>query len=149
MSTKHLHFLRSAIEPGMWSKTYITNRNSSSKVTLQCAINEWNHYVRSRSSLGVYSVHYSDDCFGARCNPKCPETIRLGILGELWPTPFKWVVVVMVIAVTVFCVLCKRILMYKKTMLLNGYRKFINRNTVEIANDKASWLLLYITEYIQ
>jgi hypothetical protein len=127
---------RSAIEPGKWSKTSISNKNGSSVVTLQCAINEWNRYIRKGL---YYTVRYSDECFGATCNPKCPETITLGVLGELWSTTFKWVVVGVTLALTVLCLLYKIILMHKKTVLLNGYRKFICQD--QVSNQKMSLYL--------
>jgi hypothetical protein len=119
---------RSAFESGMWSNTSISNKNGSSEVTLQCAINEWNRYIRKRL---YYTVRYSDDCLGTTCNPNCPEAITLGILGELWPTTFKFVVVGITHSLRVICLLFfKIILMYMKSVLLDGYEIFVCQNQV-------------------
>lgn len=117
-------YFRSAIEPGMWSKTYIATGNNSVKVSLQCAIHEWNEHFRR--SNAAKPVGYSDNCFGARCNPQCPESVLLGILDELWPETWKWIVVAGIVTVTVLCLSFKIIMMWKKRFLFREYRKFIN-----------------------
>lgn len=125
----------------MWSKTSIGN--DSFKVTVQCAIHEWAHHVRSgsdrlRSDSNSYPVRYADDCFGARCNPQCPEQVLLGLLNELWPSYINYVVVVLIIAVTVLCLCYKTVIMWKKYTLLRRYREFINWNEMHTSTENNS-----------
>jgi ABC-type uncharacterized transport system YnjBCD ATPase subunit len=130
---------RSAIEPEIWSKISLRKGNSSSTVSLQCAIHEWNQYLRgSRSSITSYPLRYSDDCFGARCNSQCPETVMLGQLGQTLPSIFKWVVVGMVLTINVLCLFYKIIMMWKKRVLLRGYTEYISRREQKVRSDKMS-----------
>jgi ABC-type multidrug transport system ATPase subunit len=117
-------YFRSVIEPGMWSSTYIKKENSSSTVTIQCAIQEWNQHLREGSGLSSYPVRYFDNCSGARCNPHCPESILLGVLGDVWPAPTKWLVVGIVLAVTFLSLVYKAIMTWKKYVLFEKYGKF-------------------------
>ena len=132
-------FLRSVVEPGMWSNTSITNPNSTAKVTIQCAIHEWNQHLRKRFQSSSYPVRYSDNCIGAICNPQCPESILLGVLGELWPDPVKYLVVTIVLAVTVLSLVYKVVMMWKKYRLFKSYEHFTGDKDT---TDTVSWFYL-------
>jgi hypothetical protein len=130
----------------LWSSTSITNPQSDEKVTIQCAINEWNHHVRRSTRLesSSYPVRYFDHCVGAICNPQCPESILLGVLGDIWPD-LGYLIVTMVLAVTTTSLVYMVLMVWKKRLLFHSYQDFLN----DFANT-VSWLYIdmFLTCYL-
>ena len=131
-------FCRSSTDPEVWSRTYSTKDKNSTKVTLQCAIHEWNQKVRKKKPGSDYPVCYSDDCQGAGCNPHCPEKVLLGGMNDLWPAGASAVVVCLVLTVTCICLVYKAVMMWRRYALFKAYRAFINEGKVSAETSNVS-----------
>jgi ABC-type multidrug transport system ATPase subunit len=117
---------KSATNPDVWSTLYSVN-GSSRKVTIQCAIHEWNQNRKMKRT-----VRYFDDCQGAGCNPHCPERVELGEMNSLWSSGASLVVDCLVLTATCICLVYKVVMMWRKYMLFKAYRAFINEGKISL-----------------
>ncbi|XP_062523405.1 uncharacterized protein LOC134198090 isoform X2 [Corticium candelabrum] len=132
-SSNHNHtlgntkYFKHVVKSSTWSETYIKSNTDDNQTSLQCAIHEWNVHIQSgshRQESNSYPVRYLDTCFGARCNPHCPETVLLGIFNEFWPRGVQFLLVFFVLLVTVLCIFYKTVMFAKMKWLMKDYKRF-------------------------
>lgn len=132
---------RLMVQADSWSKVHIETHGSAivPPTSLQCAIREWNKYLRNSTSrllLPSYPVRYIDTCFGARCNPQCPEVVQFGVVDDFWPERVQYSLVGLTLLVTLVCISYKIVMVWRKRDFLRNYDKFIEWERLRSETEK-------------